>query len=80
MRGREKIVDAELGKPDQAWNWWYLLLLAQFMPCLWVSFYNSIEPRWIGLPFFYWFQLLLVFICAAVTAIVYFVTESPRRQ
>jgi Protein of unknown function (DUF3311) len=45
-----------------------------------VSFYNSAEPSWIGLPFFYWFQLALVFICAAVTAIVYWLTESSQHQ
>jgi hypothetical protein len=66
------------GKSDRAWSWWYVLLLAQFIPCLWVPFYNSIEPTWIGMPFFYWFQLVLVFICAGVTAVVYFATESTR--
>jgi hypothetical protein len=63
-----------------AWNWWYLLLLAQFIPCLWVSYYNTATPTLIGMPFFYWFQLVLVLICAAVTAFVYFVTESSRPQ
>jgi len=60
---------------DQAWSWWYLLLLLQFVPALWVSFYNSIEPTFIGIPFFYWFQLALVFVSAAVTAVVYLATE-----
>jgi cytochrome b subunit of formate dehydrogenase len=41
-----------------------------------VAGYNSAEPYWIGLPFFYWFQLVLVFVCAAVTGIVYWITES----
>ena len=36
-----------------AWSWWYLLLLAQFVPTLWVPFYNSVEPSWAGIPFFY---------------------------
>jgi hypothetical protein len=67
-------------KPDHGWNWWYLLLLAQFVPALWVPFYNSIEPTWLGLPFFYWFQLVLVLICAAVTALVYLITESSQQQ
>jgi hypothetical protein len=67
-------------KPDHGWNWWYLLLLAQFVPALWVPFYNSAEPAWQGIPFFYWFQLALVFICAAVTAVVYLITESSQEQ
>ena len=25
---------------DRAWSWWYLLLLLQFVPALWVPFYN----------------------------------------
>ena len=60
---------------DRAWSWWYLLLLLQFVPALWVPFYNSVEPSVFGIPFFYWFQLALVFVSAAVTAVVYFATE-----
>jgi Protein of unknown function (DUF3311) len=60
---------------DRAWSPWYLLLLIQFVPSLWVPLYNSIEPTFIGMPFFYWFQLALVLLSAGVTAIVYFATE-----
>ena len=60
---------------DRAWSPWYLLLLIQFVPALWVPFYNSVEPTFAGMPFFYWFQLALIFVSAAVTAIVYFATE-----
>jgi len=40
-----------------------LKLLLLFIPCviaLWAPFYNSVEPSAFGVPFFYWFQLLLV--------------------
>lgn len=60
---------------DHAWSWWYLLLLLQFIPALWVPFYNAAEPSLAGIPFFYWFQLALVFASAAVTAVVYWATE-----
>jgi len=60
---------------NHAWSWWYLLLLLQFVPALWVPLYNTAEPSFIGMPFFYWFQLALVFASAAVTAIVYWATE-----
>jgi Protein of unknown function (DUF3311) len=60
---------------DRAWSPWYLLLLIQFVPSLWVPFYNSVEPTFGGMPFFYWFQLALVLVSAGVTAIVYFATE-----
>lgn len=59
----------------RGWSWWYLLLLVQFVFALWVPLYNKAEPALAGIPFFYWFQLLLVFVGAALTAIVYFVTE-----
>jgi hypothetical protein len=47
----------------------------QFVPSLWVPFYNSAGPALAGIPFFYWFQLALVFVSAVVTAVVYFATE-----
>ena len=60
---------------DRAWSPWYLLLLLQFVPSLWVPFYNTVEPSFEGIPFFYWFQLALVFVSAVVTALVYVLTE-----
>ena len=64
------------GNRERAWSPWYLLLLIQFVPALWVPLYNSVEPTFVGMPFFYWFQLALVLVSAGVTAIVYFVTEG----
>jgi Protein of unknown function (DUF3311) len=58
------------------WSWWYLLLVIQFVASLWVSFYNRLDPTWIGIPFFYWYQMLWVIIGAILTAIVYFATED----
>ena len=59
-----------------AWSWWYLLFIIQFVAVLWPPFYNSIEPSWAGIPFFYWYQLLWVIIGAILTATVYFATED----
>ena len=53
-------------KERRRWSWWYLLLLVQFVA----------EPAWIGMPFFYWYQLLWVIVGAALTAIVYFATDE----
>jgi len=39
---------------------------------LWPPFYNFREPEFIGIPFFYWFQLLWIIITAIITGIVYF--------
>ena len=61
---------------QSGWSWWYLLLLIQFIGSLWVPFYNKIDPTWIGIPFFYWYQMLLVVVGAILTAIVYFATDA----
>ena len=66
-------MDNKKRKPGS--NWWYLLLLVQFVGTLWVPFYNSVEPVWAGIPFFYWYQMLMVLVGAGITAIVYFATE-----
>jgi hypothetical protein len=58
------------------WSWWYLLFIIQFVTALWPPFYNKVEPYWMGIPFFYWFQLLLVIVAAVLTAIVYFATDD----
>jgi len=57
---------------------WYVVLLLFCALVLWVPLYNRVEPSFIGLPFFYWFQLLLVLVGAALTAIIYFVTEKNK--
>jgi hypothetical protein len=64
------------GERRSTWSWWYLLLLIQFVVSLWVPFYNRVDPTWIGIPFFYWYQMLWVIIGAILTAIVYFATDA----
>ena len=63
------------GKHHPDWSPWYLLFLIQFVLVLWPSFYNRADPYWIGIRFFYWYQLLCVVIGAVLTAIVYFATR-----
>jgi Protein of unknown function (DUF3311) len=55
-------------------RWWYLLFVVEFVAVLWPPFYNSIEPRWWGIPFFYWYQMLWIVISAVVTAVIYLAT------
>jgi hypothetical protein len=57
------------------WSWWYLLFVIQLI-VLWPPLYNSIEPTWMGIPFFYWFQLVMVLVGALFTAVVYFATKD----
>jgi hypothetical protein len=57
-------------------SWWYLLFIIQFAAVLWPSYYNTAEPSFIGMPFFYWYQLLWVILGAILTATVYFATDD----
>jgi hypothetical protein len=52
-------------------SWLWLLLLIPYIGLLWVPFYNHVEPKLFGFPFFYWYQLLWVPISALLTWIVY---------
>ena len=52
--------------------WFLLLLLIPFIAMLWPPFYNIRYPEFIGIPFFYWFQLLWIIITGILTAVVYF--------
>ena len=52
-------------------SWLWLLLLIPYIGLLWVPFYNHVEPRLFGFPFFYWYQLMWVPISAVLTWLVY---------
>jgi hypothetical protein len=74
--GRQEGGMAEPSTKRRGWSWWYLLLLVQFVAVLWPPLYNRTEPSWLGMPFFYWYQLVWILIGAALTATVYFTTED----
>ena len=57
---------------------WYVLLVVPFIAILWVPFYASVEPALFGIPYFYWYQFLWIFISAVLTAIVYFATRESE--
>ena len=42
----------------------FVLLLVPCILALWVPLYNSIPPALFGIPFFFWFQLVLIPISA----------------
>jgi hypothetical protein len=60
----------------RGWSWWYLLFIVEFALIFWPGLYNSVEPTLIGIPFFYWYQMLVVVIAAILTGIVYFATKN----
>ncbi len=57
---------------------WHLLLLLPYAGVLWVPFYNSVEPRILGFPFFYAYQMAWVVLSSALTAIVYIATRADH--
>jgi hypothetical protein len=63
-------------KKRSGWSWWYLLFVIQFAVALWPPLYNRVEPTLMGIPFFYWFQLLWVIVSAVFTAVVYIATDQ----
>jgi hypothetical protein len=57
---------------------WKLLLVVPFVATLWVPFYNSIEPRVFGVPFFYAYQFAWIGISVVLTTVVYFATKGSE--
>jgi len=60
--------------PRERPSWWNLLLVLPFVALLWVPFYNSIEPAIWGVPFFYWYQFVWVFLTSAIVILVHRMT------
>ena len=50
---------------------WHLILFVPFFTAIWVPLYNRVEPSFYGIPFFYWFQFVLIVVAAAVTGAAY---------
>ncbi len=59
---------------------WHLLLLPAIVLPLWTPLYNRLEPRFAGIPFFYWSQLALIGLAMIVTAVVHLLTKRPGRR
>jgi Protein of unknown function (DUF3311) len=53
----------------------YWLFLIPFIATLFPFFFNYREPSIIGLPFFYWYQLVWIPITVLLTWLVYRVEE-----
>ncbi|MCX4560783.1 DUF3311 domain-containing protein [Streptomyces umbrinus] len=54
-------------------------LVAPFVAMLWVGSYAKVDPAFIGIPFFYWYQMLWVFISTALTMIAYKLWNRDQR-
>ncbi|RVU17282.1 DUF3311 domain-containing protein [Streptomyces antnestii] len=56
-----------------------LCLVAPFVAMLWVSSYAKVDPAFIGIPFFYWYQMLWVLISTTLTMIAYKLWQRDQR-
>jgi hypothetical protein len=57
---------------------WYWLLLVPLLGTLIVPIYNAEKPELIGIPFFYWYQMVWIPISVLCTVIVYRRTRGER--
>ncbi|MDJ0343248.1 DUF3311 domain-containing protein [Streptomyces sp. H10-C2] len=54
-------------------------LVIPFVAMLWVGSYARLTPEFIGIPFFYWYQMAWVFISAGLTTIAYLLVRREER-
>ncbi|SMQ18808.1 Protein of unknown function [Streptomyces sp. Ag82_O1-12] len=54
-------------------------LIAPFVAMLWVGSYAKTDPAFIGIPFFYWYQMAWVLISTALTMTAYKLWQRDQR-
>jgi hypothetical protein len=57
-----------------------VLLAIPVLALVIVPIYARKGPEFLGFPFFYWYQLMWVFICAAFTGAAYLLIERDRKR
>ncbi|HEY9439173.1 MAG TPA: DUF3311 domain-containing protein [Streptomyces sp.] len=57
-----------------------LCLIAPFVALLWVDSYAIVDPTFIGIPFFYWYQMLWVLISTCLTMTAYKLWQRDQRS
>ncbi|MEU6554536.1 DUF3311 domain-containing protein [Streptomyces sp. NPDC046915] len=57
-----------------------LCLVAPFVAMLWVGSYTKVDPAFIGIPFFYWYQMLWVLISTVLTMTAYQLWRRDQRS
>ena len=60
-------------------DWILVLLLIPFAAVLWPPFYARLQPEFVGVPFFIWYQFAWAIITASLTIVVYLVQQSGKR-
>lgn len=54
-------------------------LVVPFVALLWVNSYSRLTPAFIGIPFFYWYQMAWVPVTAALTYTAYALVRREER-
>jgi hypothetical protein len=62
-------------RPGLRFNAWNLLLLVPLLMLV-TPWYNFDTPRFIGIPFFYWFEFVWMAIAVLCTTVVYRMTRD----
>ncbi|WP_299528652.1 DUF3311 domain-containing protein [uncultured Streptomyces sp.] len=57
-----------------------LCLAAPFVALLWVGSYAKVDPAFIGIPFFYWYQMLWVVVSTLLTMLAYKLWQRDQRS
>jgi Protein of unknown function (DUF3311) len=57
-----------------------LCLVAPFVALLWVGSYSKVDPDFIGIPFFYWYQMAWVLISTVLTMLAYVLWRRDQRS
>jgi membrane protein implicated in regulation of membrane protease activity len=56
-----------------------ILILIPVVALLWVGSYTKETPRLGGFPFFFWYQLMWVFLTAILSWVAYLLIRAARR-
>jgi hypothetical protein len=57
-----------------------ILLLIPIVALMWVGSYARETPRLWGIPFFFWYQFLWVFLCAGMTYAAHRLVLAARKR
>ncbi|MDQ6934836.1 MAG: DUF3311 domain-containing protein [Actinomycetota bacterium] len=55
-----------------------LVMLIPVVALLWVGSYTQVKPELFGFPFFFWYQLMWVFLTAALSWVAYLLVKAAR--
>jgi Protein of unknown function (DUF3311) len=55
-------------------------LITPFVALLWVGSYSKVDPDFIGIPFFYWYQMAWVLISTVLTMLAYVLWRRDQRS